>query len=76
MRSTVQETLALALADMAHRPRGEWVLRWPGQVVVAGCQTAWTAGVEAAVRESQLPDFQKTMHEHVRNHNTGFHFLS
>ncbi|KAK3917290.1 Dynein heavy chain 1, axonemal [Frankliniella fusca] len=65
MQSTVQETLGLALADMAGRPRADWVLRWPGQIVIAGCQTAWTAGVEEAIRESSLPAFQKTMHEHM-----------
>ncbi|XP_052133206.1 dynein axonemal heavy chain 1-like, partial [Frankliniella occidentalis] len=65
MQSTVQETLGLALTDMAGRGRADWVLRWPGQVVIAGCQTAWTAGVEEAIREGGLPTFQKTMHAHM-----------
>ncbi|KAI8440701.1 hypothetical protein MSG28_009052 [Choristoneura fumiferana] len=35
-------------------PRSEWVLRWPGQVVIAGSQTAWTAGVEHAISEFRM----------------------
>ncbi|KAH9632511.1 hypothetical protein HF086_015396 [Spodoptera exigua] len=35
-------------------PRAEWVLRWPGQVVIAGSQTAWTAGVEKAIEEFRM----------------------
>lgn len=35
-------------------PRAQWVLRWPGQVVIAGSQTAWTAGVEQAIADYRM----------------------
>lgn len=30
-------------------PRTEWVLNWPGQVTIAGCQTYWTMEVAQAL---------------------------
>lgn len=65
MQSTVQETLGQALADMDDSTRAEWVLRWPGQVVIAGCQTAWTTHVEDAIQDGTLQDFQQLMHQYV-----------
>ena len=42
--------------------RTEWVLQWPGQVVIAGCQTYWTTEVSEALVEgnlNELTDFVK-----------------
>ncbi|XP_063217349.1 dynein axonemal heavy chain 1-like [Bacillus rossius redtenbacheri] len=57
MRSTLRLTLADALADLAQEERGRWVLRWPGQLVIAGSQTSWTGSVEQAILGSALPRF-------------------
>ena len=40
---------------LAQIPRTEWVLKWPGQVVIAGCQTMWTTEVSQALEEGRLP---------------------
>ncbi|XP_022600673.1 LOW QUALITY PROTEIN: dynein heavy chain 1, axonemal-like [Seriola dumerili] len=37
-------------------PRVEWVLSWPGQVVIAGCQVFWTAEVSEALERGDLAD--------------------
>lgn len=50
----VRLTLVEALEELWQIPRVEWVLRWPGQVVIAGSQTAWTAGVENAIEEYRM----------------------
>ena len=42
-------------------PRTEWVLKWPGQVVIAGCQTFWTAEVSATLKDGHLPDLYQTL---------------
>ena len=47
-------------------PRTEWVLKWPGQVVIAGCQTFWTAEVSATLQDGHLPELYKTLLEQVR----------
>lgn len=36
------------------QPRGEWVLSWPGQVVIAGCQVFWTTEVSEALEQGDL----------------------
>ncbi|XP_028166172.1 dynein heavy chain 1, axonemal-like [Ostrinia furnacalis] len=50
-------TLVAGLEELWTMPRAEWVLRWPGQVVIAGSQTAWTAGVEAAIEDYRMDQF-------------------
>ena len=42
-------------------PRTEWVLKWPGQVVIAGCQTYWTSEASEALEEGVLPDLFQNM---------------
>lgn len=46
-------------------PRAVWVLRWPGQVVIAGSQTAWTAGVEQAIADYRMDLFFEEMLQQV-----------
>lgn len=36
------------------QPHAEWVLLWPGQVVIAGCQVFWTAEVSKALEQGNL----------------------
>jgi dynein heavy chain len=35
------------------------VLKWPGQIVIAGCQTYWTTYVSKALEEKKLPEYHK-----------------
>ena len=49
MKATVQEQIVLSEADYRTSPRGDWVLRWPGQVIIAGSTLFWTEEVEAAI---------------------------
>ena len=41
--------------SVSQTPRTEWVLQWPGQVVIAGCQTEWTTDVSKALEDKDLP---------------------
>ena len=34
--------------------RTEWVLNWPGQIVIAGAQAYWTAEVTKALEDHDL----------------------
>lgn len=57
MKNTVRTTLGKSLDDMEGLERKDWVLRWPGQVVIACSQAYWTAGVETSIRTESLDYF-------------------
>ncbi|KAF7272031.1 hypothetical protein GWI33_015147, partial [Rhynchophorus ferrugineus] len=57
MRNTLRTILGDSLADMDTKQRKDWVLCWPGQVVIACSQTFWTAGVEKGIAENALASF-------------------
>ncbi|XP_052749829.1 dynein axonemal heavy chain 1-like isoform X2 [Galleria mellonella] len=61
MRHTIRLTLVAGLEELWSLPREQWVLRWPGQVVIAGSQTAWTAGVEQAIEDYRMDCFYEEM---------------
>lgn len=61
MRHSVRLTLVEGLEELWRMPRDQWVLRWPGQVVIAGSQVAWTAGVEESLKEYRLEEFYYEM---------------
>ena len=52
--------------DYLQVPRTEWVLKWPGQVVIAGCQTFWTAEVSSTLEDGHLPDLYQNLLSQVR----------
>ena len=47
-------------------PRTEWVLSWPGQIVIAGCQTFWTKMVEDALEAKKLDDLLQVLIDQVK----------
>lgn len=61
MKNTIKETLYAALAQVEIIPRNEWVLQWPGQVVIAISQTSWTAHVEHGIQSNTLNSYYKNM---------------
>lgn len=42
-------------------------MKWPGQVVIAGCQTYWTTEVSNALDEGNLPELYQKMLGQVHN---------
>ncbi|KAI4462791.1 dynein heavy chain 1 axonemal-like protein [Holotrichia oblita] len=57
MKNTIRTTFGDSLEDLAIKQRQEWVLLWPGQIVIAGSQTFWTAGVENGIITDTLHEF-------------------
>ncbi|VDM31966.1 unnamed protein product [Hydatigera taeniaeformis] len=45
MRFSIRTIIQRAINNYPETPRTDWVLHWPGQVVIAGCQTYWTSEV-------------------------------
>ena len=47
--------------------RKDWVLQWPGQIIIAGCQTYWTKMVTDAVNDNQLKALYQSLLNQVSN---------
>lgn len=52
--STLEQFVYVGLILTFQQPRVEWVLSWPGQVVIAGCQVFWTTEVSEALEQGDL----------------------
>ncbi|KAM4722817.1 dynein axonemal heavy chain 1 [Rhinophrynus dorsalis] len=55
MKASVRDYIERSLKVYPQTPRTEWVLNWPGQVTIAGCQTFWTKEVSDALEAGDLP---------------------
>ena len=51
MRVSLRKVFEMSLLDYVKKPRADWVLAWPGQVVIGGGQTVWTAEVTEAIEQ-------------------------
>ncbi|XP_029358997.1 dynein heavy chain 1, axonemal [Echeneis naucrates] len=56
MKATLRDNINRSLKVYSEHPRVDWVLSWPGQVVIAGCQVFWTAEVSEALEKGHLAD--------------------
>ncbi|XP_067907506.1 dynein axonemal heavy chain 1 [Heterodontus francisci] len=54
MKASVKDNIERSLKTYPETLRAEWVLIWPGQVVIAGCQTFWTMEVSEALQIGDL----------------------
>ncbi|XP_053785531.1 dynein axonemal heavy chain 1 isoform X3 [Desmodus rotundus] len=54
MKTSVRDIIERAIKAYPTMPRTQWVLNWPGQVTIAGCQTYWTMEVAEALEASNL----------------------
>jgi len=55
MMQSIGEIINNAVKEYANIKRGEWVLKWPGMVVLCAATINWTAEVETAVEKKLLP---------------------
>ncbi|CAO2638238.1 Dynein axonemal heavy chain 1 [Lemmus lemmus] len=54
MKASVRDIIEQAIKAYPTMPRTEWVLNWPGQVTIAGCQTYWTMEVAQALEADNI----------------------
>ena len=52
MKQSVRKQVHDATLDYLETDRPKWVLKWPGQIVLAGSQIYWTKEVAEAIRKS------------------------
>ena len=56
-----------ALHAYENRDRKQWVLEWPGQIVICGSQVFWTKEVEEAILANTLPEFLSKSNEQIKD---------
>ncbi|KAK3096562.1 hypothetical protein FSP39_001310 [Pinctada imbricata] len=61
MKESMRIIIRDSLKNYKEIPRTKWVLSWPGQVVICGCQTYWTQEVTEALEKDVLPDLFKVL---------------
>ncbi|XP_045153350.1 dynein axonemal heavy chain 1 [Echinops telfairi] len=54
MKGSIRDFIRWAIQAYPTMPRTQWVLKWPGQVTIAGCQTYWTMEVAEALEAGDL----------------------
>jgi hypothetical protein len=54
MVQSVKDSCMMAVHDYFRSPRSEWLLKWPGQVVICGTCIRWTAEVCEAIENRRL----------------------
>lgn len=62
MLSCVRDQTYRSWLDYANSERTDWILRWPGQIVIAVSQIYWTANVHGALsgnRDFNIRDYSK-----------------
>jgi hypothetical protein len=59
MRSSLRDVTRKAYEDYAVSDRLQWILKWPGQVVLCGSSMYWTAEVVASIHGSSLPQYEQ-----------------
>uniref|UniRef100_A0A673TZU4 Dynein axonemal heavy chain 3 n=1 Tax=Suricata suricatta TaxID=37032 RepID=A0A673TZU4_SURSU len=65
MLASMQEVIRLGIEAYVQVPRNQWVLQWPGQVVICVSSIFWTKEVSQALVEKTLPDFLKKSNNQI-----------
>lgn len=55
MMQSISEIINNATKEYIYSPRTQWVLKWPGMVVLCAASINWTAEVETAIGKRTLP---------------------
>ena len=53
MKQCLKDIGEKAIKAYSESVREEWVLEWPGQIVLSGSQTHWTTEVSTAISEGK-----------------------
>ncbi|XP_071943674.1 dynein axonemal heavy chain 1-like isoform X2 [Antedon mediterranea] len=67
MKESLKNVLGESIVKYPEEKRTDWVLAWPGQIVIAGCQVYWTQMVENAIKTSTLKDLHEVLKEQIND---------
>ncbi|CAF3510924.1 unnamed protein product [Rotaria socialis] len=67
MLLSIRMIIKESLVAYATRDRKQWVLEWPGQVVICSSQVYWTKEVEEIILNNALPEFLLKSNEQIKD---------
>ncbi|XP_022171452.1 dynein heavy chain 3, axonemal-like isoform X1 [Myzus persicae] len=67
MMQSISEIVNNAVKEYANIKRNDWVLKWPGMVVVCAATINWTAEVETAIEKTSLPAYLQKSNMQIEN---------
>ncbi|XP_067934548.1 dynein axonemal heavy chain 3-like [Watersipora subatra] len=67
MKLSLRQVTAEAVAAYSDQVRTDWVLNWPGQVVLAASTIHWTAEVTEAIQKSTLDKYLERSNQDIDN---------
>ncbi|TNM97969.1 hypothetical protein fugu_014215 [Takifugu bimaculatus] len=65
MLSSVRHVIHQGLLNYTEVPRKEWVLLWPGQVVICASSVFWTTEVSEAIQANSLPAYVEKCNDQI-----------
>ncbi|ELW62513.1 Dynein heavy chain 3, axonemal [Tupaia chinensis] len=65
MLASMRDVIGLGIEAYVKVPRNQWVLEWPGQVVICVSSIFWTKEVSEALAEHTLPNFLEKSNEQI-----------
>ena len=66
MLFSIRMIIKEALVAYETRDRKQWVLEWPGQIVICASQVYWTKEVEESINQNTLQDFLLRSNEQIK----------
>ena len=61
MCKIIQDITKKSLAEYQNILRNEWVRKWPSILVLTVSQIMWTAGVDSAIKNNRLREYEETL---------------
>ncbi|XP_053550231.1 dynein axonemal heavy chain 3 [Bombina bombina] len=65
MLSSMKQVIHKGIEGYLEVPRKQWVLQWPGQVVICVSTIYWTKEVSEAITDGTLPDFLQKSNKQI-----------
>ncbi|XP_075210784.1 dynein heavy chain 3, axonemal [Lycorma delicatula] len=65
MIASIRDVCIGAVCAYSNVPRSQWVLEWPGMVILCASSVHWTAEVTESITEGKLPDYLKICNKQI-----------
>ncbi|XP_066465573.1 dynein axonemal heavy chain 3 [Tiliqua scincoides] len=65
MLASIRQVIENSIGGYHQVPRNQWVLQWPGQIVICGSSIFWTKEVAEAIHEKTLPAFLEKSNKQI-----------